>query len=332
MALKIAKDFMIVAEFLVRIVSRFVSGFKYSLLLMLIVFTLRAVVAGNLIPQAITNIVNSVVKLGDGFSLSFDETRFMIGIVVFLVSGITYVLTEFVLMKYFKDIARAIVVLKEEMLKHVRFNGTSDQPDDALGKISNDVDFVMWNINVVLTTLIPNLFTAIVASMTLFSYNRFIGWVSLAFLVPYVLLAEYYSVKVEPARLRERENYSVSIARIRDVLYGEPDNGVLSKVLSAWRNSITAIMLYDRVYWGLGLASVYVSTGVVTFFSVGQARSGELDVGSLAGVISATLNAHNALLNAMWALCMQGQTTAVVKRIMKYFIEYHPVNTSTHSA
>ncbi|MCS7111095.1 MAG: hypothetical protein NZ912_02485, partial [Ignisphaera sp.] len=75
---------------------------------------------------------------------------------------------------------------------------------------------------------------------------------------------------------------------------------------------------YDRIYWGLSLFTQYASIGIVAFIALLQAYRGFIDVGSLAGIVSAAINAHTALLNAMWALCIQGQNIAAIKRIYVY--------------
>ncbi|MEM2390294.1 MAG: hypothetical protein QW215_08655, partial [Ignisphaera sp.] len=166
---------------------------------------------------------------------------------------------------------------------------------------------------------LPNIFTGIVAAYTVLNFNMYVGLVTVFTLTPYLMLAEYYSRRVEIARLEERHEYSVSIAYIRDVVYWRQENGFLSQVLSKWYRAILRVMWYDRVYWGVSFFTQFTSIGIISFVAVLQAYNGAIDVGSLAGIISATINAHSALLNAMWALCIQGQNVAAIKRIYVYF-------------
>lgn len=42
-----------------------------------------------------------------------------------------------------------------------------ENPEELVGKVASDVDFIVWNINAVLTTLLPNLFTALTALITI---------------------------------------------------------------------------------------------------------------------------------------------------------------------
>ena len=310
---KLLEDFRITASFIGRTAFKRVKGFGRSLTLMVVVFFVRAVIGGNIVPQAISNIVNA---------LKDEETNILVyGLGLFGVSAIVYAITEFVLFRYFRKLAETIVTLKKYMLSSIRDGGAVDAPEDVIGRVSSDVDFVVWNMNATLVTLIPNIFTGIVATYTVFDFNMQVGMVTLCTLLPYLLLAEYYSRRAEAARLEERHEYSVSIAYIRDIVYWQQENGFLDKVLEKWYRAILRVMWYDRVYWGMSLFTQFASLGLVSSIALSQARSGFINAGSLAGILSAAISAHTALLNAMWALCIQGQTTAAIKRVIAYFYD-----------
>jgi len=308
---KLLDDFRITISFIGKVALKKVNGFSKSMAIMVSVFLVRAIVGGNIVPQAISRIVNALK----------DEAlnTAIFGFWLFIVSAIIYAATEFILFKYFKKLAETIIALKKSVIDSIRANGISDSPEDVVGRISSDIDFVIWNMNAVLVTLLPNIFTGIVAAYTVLNFNMYVGLVTVFTLTPYLMLAEYYSRRVEIARLEERHEYSVSIAYIRDVVYWRQENGFLSQVLSKWYRAILRVMWYDRVYWGVSFFTQFTSIGIISFVAVLQAYNGAIDVGSLAGIISATINAHSALLNAMWALCIQGQNVAAIKRIYVYF-------------
>lgn len=307
---KLLEDFKITISFLRMIVLKRVKGFAQSMSIMVGVFFVRAIIGGNVVPQAISRIVNA---------LKDEELNVLVfGLGLFGISATIYAITEFILFKYFKKLAETIITLKKLMIDSVKVNGAGDSPEDVVGRISSDIDFVIWNMNMTLVTLLPNIFTGVVATYTIFNFNTQVGLTTTFTLVPYLMLAEYYSRKAEVARLEERHEYSVSIAYIRDIVYWKQENGFLSQVLDKWYRAILKVMRYDRIYWGFGLFTQYASVGIISFVALLQAYSGYVDAGSLAGIISAAINAHTALLNAMWALCIQGQNIAAIKRIYVY--------------
>jgi ABC-type multidrug transport system fused ATPase/permease subunit len=312
---KILSDLITITRFIKNGVAKHVNGFVKAFLIMIAVFGIRAAMGGYAIPQAVANIVNAV---RNGASDALFMNRLLTGVFLLLASAVIFFATEFALMKYFAKLADTIVVLKDVMLKRIKMRGNDGSPEDVVGRISSDVDFTIWNINAVLTTLIPNLFSSVASIASVFSFNAVIGYISLASLAPYMIIAEYYSRRVEPVRTDERRAYSVSIVRIRNAVYEYNDFDVLSNVFSWWRKAITALMWYDRVYWGYSLFTQYASVSAIAYLSVDKTRRGEIDVGALAGILSAVFGAHGAIMNAMWALCIQSQTVAAIKRVSEY--------------
>lgn len=315
---KLVSDLSMLTVFVKNIFASNVKGFVFALIIMLFVFAVRAVVGGNLIPTAIANIVNAI-KNGDN-ALS----RLWIGIEIFTIAAILYIATEFALYKYFTKLAEGIVELKKIMLKNIEQKHSDDNVEELVGKISSDIDFVIWNVNMVLTTFIPNFFTGISSVAAIIGFNRLIGIIAIGTLLPYMMVAEYYSRKVEPARLEERQSYSLSITAIRDAIYGARNGVKIINILSSWRKSINKVMWYDRIFWGLGLVIQPISLSLIAYLSVINALQGIIDVGTLAGILSASLTAHTAMLNAVWALCIESQTVAAIKRISNYFADKQP--------
>lgn len=313
---KLLQDTEVMARFIYRVVAKNVQGFTYALSIMVFIFIIRSVISGYFIPQAIVNIVNAVKN---GFTYTLSYNKLAIGVGLFGVASIVFVLTEFGLMKYFSRLADSIVNLKIVMLRKLGSSRSGEPLEDVIGRVSNDIDFVVWNINAVLTTLLPNLFTVATSITTIFSFNIPIGLVTVISTIPYIAIAEYYSRRVEGARTEERKAYSASIAYIRDAIYEHRNGDLLNNVFSWWRKAITTVMWFDRVYWGLSLFTQYSSATLISFISIDKAVKGEIDIGTLAGIVSASLGAHGAMMNAMWALCIQSQTIAAIKRVAIYF-------------
>ncbi|MEM0026961.1 MAG: ABC transporter transmembrane domain-containing protein [Ignisphaera sp.] len=315
---KLLQDSIIMARFIRDIIIPNASGFGLAFSIMIAVFIIRSIVGGYLVPQAIVNIVNAVRR---NISDSLFFYRLITGVGLFGVAAIIFISSEFALMKYFSKLADSIVGLKTVMLRKIHEDGNNESLEDVIGRVSSDIDFVIWNINGVLTTLLPNIFTAITSIVTVFTFNMSIGLVTLATAAPYIIIAEYYSKRVEVARSEERKAYSASIAYIRDALYEHRNGDLLSKVFMWWKKSITTVMWFDRVYWGFSLFTQYSSAVLISYLSIEKARRGEIDVGTLAGILSASLGAHGAMMNAMWALCIQSQTIAAIKRVVVYFTQ-----------
>ncbi|MEM1921020.1 MAG: hypothetical protein QW135_07545, partial [Ignisphaera sp.] len=245
---KLVSDLATLLSFVKNGLFSTVKGFKLALVVMVLVFAIRAIVGGNLIPNAIANIVNAV-KNNDYSAWS----KLWIGIEIFVIAGILYIATEFMLYRYFLKLAEGIVELKKIVLERIIYRKYGDNPEDLVGKISSDIDFVVWNVNAVLTTFIPNLFTGISSAFTVLNFDKSIGIVAIITLLPYIALAEYYSRKVEPIRLEERRSYSLSITAIRDAVYGIQNGNRITNILSSWRKAMGSVMWYDRLFWGLGL-------------------------------------------------------------------------------
>lgn len=298
----------------IRYINSMVPGFmSIGLTTLFIVFIARGVVNGTLIPYSITYVI-------DGLRDSRDSL-FLYGLALLASSGLVFAVSEIALMVYFKRLTKGIVVMKKKIMDVVRGRGASGEDlEDLVGKIANDTDFIVWNINGVLTTLLPNIFTTMMSVATVYSFSKSIGLFLAITTLPYVLYAEVYSRRVEYYRSVERRAYAQSIVYIKNIVYGEKVNGDLEKTLYSWNQSIDRILWLDRVYWSLGLGTALVSMIGISLFSEREMREGRMDVASLAGLLSASLTAHFGMLNAMWALCVQGQTVAALKRVVSHLM------------
>jgi ABC-type multidrug transport system fused ATPase/permease subunit len=292
-----------------KLLISYIPWFREALLLMMFIFLVRAYLGGNVMPMNTRRVVNAIVTL--------DFKMLIYGVTIYFISGVIYIVSEFALQKYFVKSAEGIVKIKLMMLNSLDKAGRELNSEDIVGRISSDVDFVVWNLNGVLTTFIPNIFTSITAMATLFSFNKVIGLYIAPTLAPYILIAEYYSRRAEKARLKERQAYSQSIVYIRDAVYGAKNGEINAKILNMWKESIVKVMWYDRIYWGVSLLTMFSSIGLASYITFNYSKDDRIDVGMIAGVLSAISTAHSAFMNAIWAICIQSQIIAAIKRILE---------------
>lgn len=309
--INIALNLMIAISAVKSMLIPYVSWFRESLMLMIAVFMVRAYIGGYVVPKNTALIVNAIQAL--------DTNAFIYGVSVYVVAGLVHIATEFALQKYFVKLADGIIKIKEIIVNNLHKIKTSGEInlEDLVGRISSDVDFVVWNLNTTLTTFIPNVFTSVSAMVTLFFFDRIIGLATLPLLIPYIVIAEYYSRRAENARLKERQAYAISIVHIRDVVYGSKDGNTINNSLSSWKNFICKVMWYDRIYWGASLLTLFSSIAFASYITYLQASINRIDVGMVAGILSAISTAHSTFMNAIWALCIQSQTAAAMKRIIE---------------
>jgi len=293
------------------ILDKTTSNFtKIGIPIILIVYLARGFANGVFIPYSMTYVIDGLKNQ--------DNKLFQGGVVLLITTALVFVVTEIAQMIYFKKLTRGIASMKRYIIDRIKREGVYEDPEDLVGKISSDVDFVVWNVNAVLTTLLPNLFTAITALYTIYSFAPSIGFIATASVTPYVLYAEIYSRRVEMYRAQERKMYAQSIVYIKNIVYGESVNGDLDKTLETWEYSINKILWIDRFYFAAGLATWFSSMGLIAVLAGREVTMGKLGLGVLSGILYATLTTHSGMLNAMWALCIQGQTATTLKRILNY--------------
>jgi len=309
---KLYSDSVLVLKVLLYL-DKFVSNFvKISIPLLIIIFLIRGLVNGTFIPYSVTFIVNALRDLGGN--------ELYLGISLLVLSGVLFAITEIALMAYFKKLTRSIVALKEHIVNIVvnMRKRVQDNPEDLVGKIASDVDFVVWNINAVLTTLLPNLFTTLTALITLYSFEYTIGLVATATTLPYLLYAEAYARRVDEYRALERKTYAQSLVYIKDTVYGVSTGEGVKRILGEWEYSVNKILWLDRYYFTLSFITALFSTSTLALMASREVTEGKLSIGGLSGLIYASVTAHFGMLNAMWALCIQGQTVTALRRILNY--------------
>jgi len=277
-------------------------------LLALAVFILRAYTNGSIVPLVIKDLADAVGRgniIGDGGG-TYALMRLSIAVIIM-------VGTEWMLKPYFSSIARFIIDMKKNMIKKV--DPTNSDRKDIVGRIASDVDFVAWNISAMYTTVTPNILTAIVSSITLYTLNPVIGIVNMLFIpIPFIILNQYVK-KAEIARMGERMMYSESIYYIQKFVEGDLNaHEILTSSLNKWYSNIQKIIHLDRFYWSSTLAYIFLApTFSILLLSMGNMK---VTSGDVAGIIYSSMQIHSSLINGLWGLAILGQTIPAIERIL----------------
>lgn len=276
-------------------------------LLALTVFILRAYTNGSIVPLVIKDLADAVGRgniIGGGGTYALMR----LGIAVIIMVG-----TEWMLKPYFSSIARFIVDMKKNMIKKI--DPTNGDRKDIVGRIASDIDFVAWNISSMYTTVTPNVLTAIVSSMTLYTLNPMIGIINILFIpIPLIILNQYVK-RAEIARMGERMMYSESIYYIQKFVEGDCNaHEILTSSLNKWYSNIQKLIYLDRFYWSSTLAYIFLAP----IFSILLLSMGNIRVtsGDVAGIIYTSMQIHSSLINGLWGLAILGQTIPAIERIL----------------
>lgn len=269
-------------------------------------FALRAYASGYLVPLSITNLVNYLQR-NDGLGLRR-------ALLMMVMAAVIYGATEWLYRPFWVSIVRGISEIKLRLVNDLRRSG---DPSDIVGRVANDVDFVMWNVGGMYTTFVPNLLTAATAAVTVWELSPFIGMLTVAVMPLSLAILEPYLAGVEGARSVERKYYSDMIHKIEDLLRGESPEGEVLGSITRWQHGMIKQVHYDRVFWSLSLIYGYGLPALMAFVGVQQVRSGKLSIGDLTGIIYALYNVFPPLVNALWGLCVLGQSMVPIMRILE---------------
>ncbi|ADN50981.1 ABC-type multidrug transport system ATPase and permease components-like protein [Vulcanisaeta distributa DSM 14429] len=285
--------------------------------LALISYILRAIASGYLIPIALARLTNSMVKENSSFFLTNSVIYF---IITMIIVSLLYASSEWLFRPFWNSIAKAIVNIKELIINRVSNDGidrlNNGDINDIIGRIVNDVDFVMWNIGNMYNTFMPNILTALTSIITIMQLDLLIGGIALVLVPLSALIIEPYVRGVENARRIERSAYSESIHRVEEFLKGDVNNVDLVRgSLRKWINGISNQIKWDRVYWSSALAYAYATPLLLSGLGIYRVRTNEMSLGSLIGIIYASLNAYPSLINALWGICLLAQNVVPIRRI-----------------
>ena len=302
---------------------RFYRRYLYSwevnagFIVALIAFALRAIASGSLMPLALTNLVNSLESSASGGSLSIKDYGIMNSVLMILATTIIYAATEWLFKPFWNTVAKAIVNIKDRVIMELNESRGPVNVNDMVGRLANDVDFVMWNIGGMYTTFTPNILTTAVSLATIFQLSPIIGAMAIAATPFSLLIMEPYIKGVEEARQVERGSYSETIHLIDEYFKGNAEPSQIRDALSKWYRGMSKQIFFDRTYWSSSLAYSYVMPLLLTIFGIHEVEKGRLLVGNLVGIIYASLNVYSPLINALWGLCVLGQNMVPMRRIMQ---------------
>jgi len=274
---------------------------------------LRALAGSVMFPLSIGIVVNHLNEGGQGLPLMT---------LTFLILSLSInLLTEWVFRPYNYLFARKI----SEMRKHLadtinKMNSASEASankisDDLIGKLTSDVDFVMWNLSGVIATIIPNLLTASLAVVTIAYTNLPMAGISTLILPLYLLVVRKYSNEVFNIRMEERRIFSRIIKMSGDVVNGYSDNNLYDEALNSWNKVMHRQITIDRVYWTYALFFMGVGPIILLFFGVHLVNQSLLSVGNLVTIVLAANNIYWPIAALVWGFALLSQTVPAAKRI-----------------
>nr|KJR73706.1 MAG: hypothetical protein TU35_04290 [Thermoproteus sp. AZ2] len=221
----------------------------------------RAFAGGMFIPYVISDVSNGLYYRRLGLLYA--------GLWLLFASAVIYSATEWLFRPFWSSIARSIVEIKQKLIGGLR---RSADNGDIIGRVVNDVDFVMWNVGGAINTFVPNILTAAVSEATILQMSQPLGLLALTGLPLFMVLLEYYVREVEKARYIERGAYSESIYAAGEYLNGQGSAERFKTALRSWLRGIGWNIFLDRVYWSGGLALNYVMPLAVALLGVRYAK------------------------------------------------------------
>ncbi|MFP3484078.1 MAG: ABC transporter transmembrane domain-containing protein [Caldivirga sp.] len=282
----------------------------------LVAFILRAVASGSLMPLALTNLVNSLENSTNG-SLSIRESGIMNAILMITATAVIYTATEWLFKPFWNSVAKSIADVKNRVISEMGVSNNLSNVNDLVGRLASDVDFVMWNIGGMYTTFTPNILTTIVSLVTIFQLSPVLGIVAVAATPLSLLIMEPYIKGVEEARQVERSSYSEVIHLIDEYFKGNAEPGQIRDALNKWYRGMTRQVFYDRTYWSSSFAYSLAMPVILTILGIHETERGRLPIGNLVGIIYASMNVYSPLINALWGICVLGQSLVPMNRIMQ---------------
>ncbi|MEZ0248459.1 MAG: ABC transporter transmembrane domain-containing protein, partial [Thermoproteus sp.] len=281
------------------------TDFNKGLATAMSAYMFRAVASGMFVPYAIQDITNGL----------YNESLYLInrGLWFLAIAGVLYIVTEWGFKPFWDEIARSIYLVKSSLVKGLKTHGDNR---DTIGRLVNDVDFVMWNVGNVINTFVPNILTAMVAEITIFEMSPALGLAGLSGLPFYLIVLERYIKMVEEARSVERSAYSESIHAASEYLEGRGNSDFFIGALNKWLRGIRGNIRLDRIYWSSSFAIGYAVPIASMFLGIKSVERGRMSVGALIGALSASLTMNSALINAFWGICLAGQNVVPIGRIL----------------
>lgn len=268
-------------------------------------YAVRAAASGMFIPYSLQEVTNGL----------FNRSSHLLGqgLLLLALSGVIYAASEWGFKPFFQGIARSISLIKIGLVNSMAPRNGGER--DRIGRLVNDVDFVMWNVGGIINSMFPNALTAFVAEMTLFEMSPLLGLIGLVGLPIYIAVLEHYVRGVHIARAVERRAYGESIQAASEYMEGRAGPDAFIVAMEKWLRGIDKNIHLDRVYWSISFGTGYAVPAAIALVGVDLANKGKLSIGSLVGSMSAALTMYTALVNAFWAICLLGQNAVVIDRV-----------------
>ena len=296
-----------------RLIRQFFTRRDYLILAgATLAWTLRAIAGSVMFPLSVGIVINHLNSGGQGLPL-------MALIFLVLVVSIN-VSTEWAFRPYNYLFARKISEIRKLLAASIiKFNNSEESvkesTGDLIGKVTSDIDFVMWNLSGVIATIAPNLLTAAFAVVTIAYTNLLMAGVSILLLPSYILVVRKYSKDVLSVRTEERRTFSQIINLSSDLINGNPDLSKYDSTLDNWNRTMYRQIFMDRVYWTY--AWFFIGFGPILLLVPGVyfVNQSMLSVGDLVTVILAANSVYQPIGNLSWGFALLSQTIPAAQRI-----------------
>lgn len=278
-----------------------------------VAWALRALAVSVMFPVSIGIVVNHLNSGGQGLPL--------MALVFLIVSLSINLLTEWVFRPYNYLFARKISDLRKDLADSINRRNSAGQEssknlgDDVIGRISSDVDFVMWNLSSVIGTVVPNLLTMSFAVVTIAYTNLTMAGISILLLPLYLFVVRKYSNDVFMIRMEERRTFSRMIKLSSDIIDGRPDSNLFDDTLRNWNKVMYRQITLDRVYWTYAL--FFMGSGPIVLLALGipLVNQSLLSIGNLVTIVLAANNIYGPVAGMVWGFALLSQTAPSAKRV-----------------
>lgn len=293
----------------IRLVQRFFTRRDYLILVgAVLAWTLRAIAGSVMFPLSVGTVVNHLNSGGQG--LPFIALAFLVLALTINVS------TEWVFRPYNYLFARKISEIRRFLAESIiKSNSRKESTGDLIGKLTSDIDFVMWNLSGIIATIMPSFLTAAFAVVTIAYTNLLMAGVSVVLLPSYILVVRKYSKDVVSIRTEERRSFSQIINLSSNLIDGKPDMPNYCDTLSSWNKTMYRQIFIDRVYWTY--AWFFIGFGPIVLLALGAyfVNQSMLSVGNLVTVVLAANSVYGPIGNLAWGFAVLSQTVPPAHRI-----------------
>ncbi len=217
--------------------------------------------------------------------------------------------------------------LRSSMMDKIVSSSDSDKIDmgSLITRLFSDLEFAVYNIISIIPSIILHL-SRIIANISTMLYMSFeLTLVAIAFLPLNIIAYLWYITKAPKARGYERELYSDMTESMRTIVEGisvirnfrveKHYHLSFKNVVQKWRNAITLIVKYERIYWLLNNLVGYAGPVVTLILGSYLASKGMLTVGIVIAIVMLASPLYWATIWFLRQFSIASQLPPVLSRI-----------------